>query len=75
MTPNPGCLPEEAVGKRVRVILRKDAGTMTEPQYADALNPMAPPGWAADGRNGCRWSLKQRGRDPAFDILFYEVIG
>lgn len=73
MKPNPGRLPEEAVGKRVRVVLEKDRKTMTEPVYADALNPMCAPGWAADGRGGCRWSRSKR--PGPYDIAFYEVIG
>ena len=33
-------------------------------------NPMSPPGWAADGRGGCRWTLT--GSDH--DIAEYAVI-
>jgi hypothetical protein len=33
-------------------------------------NPMSPPGWAADGKGGCRWSLT----GSPFDIAEYEVI-
>lgn len=69
--PNPGRCPEEAVGKRVRVVLRKDAATMEEPKYDDRWNPMSPPGWAADGKNGCKWSKTGH----PFDIAFFEVIG
>ncbi|QIG80078.1 hypothetical protein [Stakelama tenebrarum] len=64
MTPNPGHLPAEAIGRRVRVRLangrigRSDAGASS------------PPGWAADGRGGCRWT--RTGSD--FDIAEYEVI-
>lgn len=64
MTRNPGRLPPEAEGKRVRVVLAHGA-----PGRCDD-NPMSPPGWAADGRNGCRWSLTGR----PHDIAFYEVI-
>lgn len=39
MTPNPGHLPTEAVGKRVRVRLAN--GNLRE--------------WPADGRHGCGW--------------------
>lgn len=74
MKPNPGHLPEEAVGKRVRVVLEKDRASMREPEYADKLNPTCKPGWAADGRDGCRWSIKKRGFPPSHDIAFYEVI-
>ncbi len=41
MTPNPGHLPPEAAGKRVRVVLR----------YGGVRQ------WPADGRGGCRWTL------------------
>lgn len=44
MQANPGHLPPEAAGKRVRVRLRN--GVVTKPE-----------GWAADGRGECRWSL------------------
>lgn len=70
MTPNPGHLPEEAKGKRVRVVLVKDMVTMREPTYDDHWNPMSKPGWAADGKGGCRWTLTNH----PFDIAFYEVI-
>jgi hypothetical protein len=60
--PNPGHCPEEAEGKRVRVRL-------ADGSIAADL-PGAPPGWAADGRNGCNW---QRRGFP-FDIAEYEVI-
>jgi len=62
--PNPGHLPTEAIGKRVRV--RFPDGR--EGRCDD--NPMSPPGWAADGRGGCRWSLTGR----PHDIAEYEVI-
>lgn len=62
--PNPGHLPEEAIGKRVRVLLAKGKLGDCDP------NPMSPPGWAADGQGGCRWTLTG---DP-HDIAEYEVI-
>ena len=65
MKPNPGHLPEEAIGKRVRVVMAHG-----RPGKADD-NPMSPPGWAADGRGGCRWTLS----GSRFDIAEYEVIG
>ena len=49
MRPNPGHLPDDAAGKRVRVTLR---------------NGSRPTGdWAADGRGACRWSLPGRPHD------------
>lgn len=71
MKPNPGHCPEEARGRRVRVVLEKDRATMEQPKYDSHWNPMSKPGWAADGKGGCRWS---RTRSP-FDIAFFEVIG
>lgn len=58
MSPNPGHLPPEAIGKRVRVILRGD-------RPGDA-----PHEWPADGRFGCTWS---KAGHPA-DIEQYEVV-
>ncbi|CAN5574901.1 hypothetical protein BH10PSE14_BH10PSE14_06460 [soil metagenome] len=64
MKPNPGRLPEEARGKRVRVRLAHGGlGACND-------NPMSPPGWAADGKGGCWWSIT----GSAFDIKEYEVI-
>jgi hypothetical protein len=61
---NPGWLPEDAMGKRVRVRLADGRlGACDD-------NPMSPPGWPADGKLGCRWSLTGR----PFDIAEYEVI-
>ncbi|VXC63120.1 conserved hypothetical protein [Sphingomonas sp. AX6] len=64
MKRNPGHLPSEAVGKRVRVQLRR--GTMG----TEDPNPMSPPGWAADGKSGCKWALT----GSPFDIVEFEVI-
>lgn len=64
MTPNPGFCPREAIGKRVRVQLAD--GTVNRD-----VDPSAPPGWAADGKGGCRWSLTGR----PHDIAQFEVIG
>ena len=64
MTPNPGHCPTEAMGKRVRVWLAHGR----EASYDD--NPMSPPGWAADGKGGCNWTLT----GSAFDIAFYQVM-
>lgn len=65
MIANPGALPPEAQGRRVRVRLRNGALGRTDD------NPMSPAGWAADGKGGCRWSLT----GGPFDIVAYEVIG
>lgn len=64
MKPNPGYCPAEAEGKRVRVWLVHGG----EGSYDD--NPMSPPGWAADGRTGCSWTIT----GSQFDIAFYQVI-
>jgi len=64
MKRNPGHLPPEAEGKRVRVRLACGRRGRCD------NNPMSPPGWAADGRNGCRWSLT----GSPFDIAEDEVI-
>lgn len=64
MKPNPGDLPPEAIGKRVLVRLGHGGIGRADP------NPMSPPGWAADGRGGCRWT---RIGSP-FDIAEHEVI-
>jgi len=64
VTPNPGHLPPEAIGKRVIVRLEHGGIGKADP------NPMSPPGWAADGRTGCRWT---RTGSP-YDIAEYEVI-
>lgn len=65
--PNTGVRPEEAKGKRVRVVLERDRDTMTEPTYANESNPMAAPGWAAD-------TVKWAKTGSPFDVAFYEVI-
>ena len=64
MTPNPGFCPPEAEGKRV--VVRLAHGGIGK---ADD-NPMSPPGWAADGKGGCRWSLTGH----PFDIAEFEVL-
>lgn len=61
---NPGHLPDEAIGQRVRVKLAHGG------MGACDQNPMSPPGWAADGRGGCRWSIT----GSPFDIAEFEVI-
>lgn len=65
MKPNRGFCPVEAAGRRVRVRLAHGGiGACDD-------NPMSSPGWAADGKSGCRWSLT----GSAFDIAEYEVLG
>lgn len=64
MKPNPGHLPDDAIGKRVRVIL-----TNGRPGDEDGRSD-TPPGWSADGKGGCSWAIT--GHD--FDIAFYEVL-
>ncbi|TCP33244.1 hypothetical protein [Sphingomonas sp. BK235] len=59
MKTNPGFLPQEAIGRRVRVRLERDPAGV------------APHEWPADGKMGCRWT---RTGHP-FDIAEYEVIG
>jgi hypothetical protein len=65
MTPNPGYCPDEARGKRVRVLLEN--GTLG----AEDPGSTTPNGWAADGRGACRWTRT----GFAFEIAKYEVIG
>ena len=60
LRPNPGRCPPEAEGKRVRVILRNGFDT-AKPE---------PGGWAADGKNGCRWTKNV----DQFDIAKWELI-
>ena len=64
-----GRVPLRAKGKRVAVQLR-NGSVITEP-----VNKDTPPGWAADGKGGCRWSFLDPD-DPAaaFDIVAYKVL-
>lgn len=62
---NPGHCPPRARGKRVRVILEHGR----EASYD--VNPMSPPGWAADGKGGCHWG-KRNGF--AYDIAWYLIL-
>lgn len=64
MRPNPGHLPPDAIGKRVRVRLAHGGIGRCDD------NPMSPPGWAADGQGGCRWTLAGH----PYDIAEYEVV-
>ena len=63
MTRNPGYCPSEAIGKRIRVLLA-DGTTNRD------IDPAAPPGWPADGKGACRWTILGR----PHDIAEYEVI-
>ncbi|HEX8402274.1 MAG TPA: hypothetical protein VF628_11285 [Allosphingosinicella sp.] len=65
MTANPGHLPTDAIGKRVAVQLAGGAESKID------NGPMVPPGWAADGKGGCRWTLT----GCPFDIARYRVLG
>lgn len=65
MKRNPGHLPGEAVGKRVRVTLANGMLAGIEP-----VSTVSPAGWAADGPQGCRWSRT----GAPHDIDLYEVI-
>lgn len=57
MKPNPGHLPPEARGRRVRV--RLASGEI-----------VAAPGWPADGPGGCRWTLAGQPYDiAAYEVL------
>jgi hypothetical protein len=74
LNPGDGAVPAEAVGKRVRVILRNPhGGGLHEPRYADENTQAVPSGWAADGRGGCRWRIG-RAHSP-FDVVAYKVMG
>jgi hypothetical protein len=66
MKSNPGQIPDDARGKRVIVTLRNGRVCGRDP-----VGAALPNGWAADGREGCRWS---RGNSP-WDIVAYEVVG
>lgn len=61
MTPNPGHLPPEAAGKRVRVRLMFETPAEVPPNCS----------WPADGRGACCWD-RTGGK---FDIAEYEVLG
>lgn len=64
MKPNPGYLPTDAIGKRIRARMAHGGiGACDD-------NPMSSPGWAADGKGACRWT---RTGSP-FDIDEYEVL-
>jgi uncharacterized protein YifN (PemK superfamily) len=47
-----GHMPAELTGKRVVVQLRSGDIDGVEP-----VSTVTPSGWAADGRQGCRWTL------------------
>jgi hypothetical protein len=64
--PNPGYCPDRAKGKRVIVKLANGLICGRNP-----VSATTPPGWAADGPQGCRWSIAGH----PFDIANYEVLG
>lgn len=66
MKPNPGKCPPEAKDKRV--IVRLANGNICG---REQVTPVSPIGWAADGRQACRWTLTGH----PFDIVEYEVVG
>lgn len=61
MTPNPGHLPAEAIGKRVFVRLAHGRMGACDPK------PESKPGWAADTT---RWSIT----GSPFDVAEFEVV-
>lgn len=60
-----GIIPAKARGKRVVVQLRNGSIAGRDP-----VSPASPAGWAADGKAGCRWSLK----NGPFDIIAFKVL-
>ena len=50
--PNPGQCPREAKGKRVVVRLNNGSICGEIP-----ITTVTPAGWAADGKQGCNWTL------------------
>lgn len=64
LQPNHGHCPGAARGKRVRGVLR--GGN----QFGfNQISPVTPPGWPADGKGGCRWTLEGH----SHDILEWEL--
>lgn len=63
---NQGRCPDEAIDKRVEVILAN--GSHIDP---NVNGPGYPNGWAASGKGRCRWSLTNQ----PWDIEFYRVLG
>lgn len=67
---NTGSMPRGAKGKRVIVILRNGNTCGVEP-----VTTVTPPGWAADGKGGCRWSfLPEHDASSAFDIIGFKIL-
>lgn len=60
MTPNPGYLPSDAIGKRVFVLLENGMDNRDR-------DPAAAPGWSAE-------SASWRRTGHPFDIAEYEVV-
>lgn len=65
---NKGRCPRDLVGTSKRVVVELANGTVCG---KDAVSTATPPGWPADGKGACRWSLT--GHD--FDIARFYVIG
>lgn len=65
--PNPGYCPRSAKGKRVIVQLNNGTICGEEP-----VTTVSPPGWAADGKQGCDWTID---RQYSFAIAGFYVIG
>ena len=65
--PNPGHCPREAKGKRV--VVRLNNGNVCG---EESVTPVTPPGWAADGKLGCDWTID---RQYSFAIAEYYVLG
>lgn len=58
--PNPGHCPPEARGKRVIVLLVNGKVCGDEP-----VSSVTPPGWSADDKGACRWTITGFGWDIA----------
>lgn len=63
--PNRGRCPEEAKGKRVAVRLAN--GNECDPS---PVTTTSPPGWAADDKGGCRWTITGH----PYDIKEYRIL-
>ena len=64
MTPNPGHCPPEAIGKRVRGVLRKGWKFGFVPVSSDSKA-----GWPADGKGAADWTLS----GSEYDIISWEL--
>lgn len=63
MKENKGKIPPEAVDKRVHVVLYGGYATKER----------EPTGWAADGKGGCHWTI--RNPPDEWDIRPWEIAG